>query len=252
MIILFNVIYNLCGWFNLVQIVLFMCRTFCLLLFALFILHNLSAQQNGSLNDSRDREIYKTLKIGDQVWMADNLNVSTFRNGDSILHAKTDLEWDNAGKEGRPAWCYYENNTNNGIKYGKLYNWYAVIDKRGLSPKGWHIARKTDWEILIQHLGGVNQSGIVKFNDEPYYTSQINFNIFCGNISGERTSHGFYNSYSFGFLGVESFSSWWVGRKNKKDLSIHNYYMFRYESKTLSHVLDCYETEGRSVRCIKD
>ena len=71
--------------------------------------------------------------------MSKNLNVSRFRNGEIIFEAKTIEEWEKAGENKTPAWCYYNNNPTNGAKYGKLYNWYAVNDIRALAPKGWHI-----------------------------------------------------------------------------------------------------------------
>jgi len=73
----------------------------------------------------------QTVTIGNQVWMTKNLNVDKFRNGDPIPHARTDEEWKKAGENEEPAWCYYESDTRNGEKFGKLYNWYAVNDKRG-------------------------------------------------------------------------------------------------------------------------
>jgi hypothetical protein len=64
----------------------------------------------------------KEVKIGDQIWAVENLNVDTFRNGDRIPQVKTDEEWIAAGNNKQPAWCYYENNAANGVNYGKLYN----------------------------------------------------------------------------------------------------------------------------------
>ena len=84
-------------------------------------------ENNESVTDI-DGNTYKTVTIGEQTWMAENLNVSKFRNGDEIPEAKTNEEWIKAGNEGKPAWCYYENIPANGEKYGKLYNWYAVTD----------------------------------------------------------------------------------------------------------------------------
>jgi len=77
------------------------------------------------------QDIYKTVKIEKLEWMAENLNVSIFRNGDTISEARTEKEWSEAGEQGKPAWCYYENNIENGKKCGKLYNWYTVNDPRG-------------------------------------------------------------------------------------------------------------------------
>jgi uncharacterized protein (TIGR02145 family) len=96
----------------------------------------------------------QTVTIGTQVWMTKNLNVATFRNGDPIPQAKTDEEWVKAGENKQPAWCYYNNDPANGTKYGKLYNWYAVNDSRGLAPVGYHIPSDAEWTKLTDFLGG--------------------------------------------------------------------------------------------------
>jgi uncharacterized protein (TIGR02145 family) len=92
--------------------------------------------------------------IGTQVWTNTNLNVSTFRNGDAIPEAESDRDWITASKNHTPAWCYMNNDTANGRKYGKLYNWYAVTDSRGLAPKGWHVASEDEWDTLATSLYG--------------------------------------------------------------------------------------------------
>lgn len=81
----------------------------------------------------------KTTQINKLNWMVKNLDVTTFRNGDKIPEAKTTKEWLKAAKEGKPAWCYYDNKKENGAKYGKLYNWYAINDERGLAPKQYRL-----------------------------------------------------------------------------------------------------------------
>jgi uncharacterized protein (TIGR02145 family) len=111
------------------------------------------AQQYGSFKDARDGKVYKTVKIGEQIWMAKNLNVEKFRNGDPILEAKTNDEWKTAAENKQPAWCYYENDPANGAKYGKLYNWYAVSDSRGIAPVGYHIPSYAEWTKLTDYLG---------------------------------------------------------------------------------------------------
>jgi uncharacterized protein (TIGR02145 family) len=93
------------------------------------------------------------VKIGDQTWMSKNLNVSTFRNGDSIQEAKTPEEWRKAIDNKKPAWCYYNNDPTNGQNYGKLYNWFAINDSRGLAPEGWRIPNKVDLEVFHTFLG---------------------------------------------------------------------------------------------------
>ena len=96
------------------------------------------------------------VQIGNQVWMTSNLNVSKFQNGDPIYEAKTKEQWEKAGQNKKAAWCYYKNSTENGTVYGKLYNWYAVNDPRGLAPKGWHVPTRKDWDELIDHLKSID------------------------------------------------------------------------------------------------
>jgi uncharacterized protein (TIGR02145 family) len=95
----------------------------------------------------------QNVTIGTQVWMTKNLDVSTFRNGDPIPQAKTEEEWKKAGENRQAAWCYYDNVPANGAKYGKLYNWYAVSDPRGLAPAGYHIPSDAEWTKLEDYLG---------------------------------------------------------------------------------------------------
>jgi uncharacterized protein (TIGR02145 family) len=109
--------------------------TICTILLSFVI----EAQQTGEFIDKPDGKKYKTTVIGGQVWMAENLNVSKFRNGDPIPEAKTAEEWASAVRYDIAARCYYDNDPKNGEIYGKLYNSYAINDPRGLAPLGWHI-----------------------------------------------------------------------------------------------------------------
>ena len=94
---------------------------------------------------------FKTVKIGNQVWTSKNLDVATYRNGDVIPQVQDPNAW---GTLTTGAWCYYDNDASNGTKYGKLYNWYAVNDPRGLAPKGYHIPSDAEWTQLCDYLGG--------------------------------------------------------------------------------------------------
>ncbi len=98
---------------------------------------------------SADQE---SVKIGKQIWMARNLDVVTFRNGDTIPEAKTPEEWKKAFDERKPAWCYLNNDPQHGKQYGKLYNWYAIDDKRGLAPEGWAIPSLYDFTDMATFL----------------------------------------------------------------------------------------------------
>ena len=94
------------------------------------------------------------VKIGTQVWTSKNLDVSTFRNGEAIPEAKSKEEWVKARENKLPAWCYYDYDSKNGKVYGKLYNWFAVGDSRGLAPRGYHIPSDEEWTVLADFLGG--------------------------------------------------------------------------------------------------
>jgi Fibrobacter succinogenes major domain (Fib_succ_major)/WG containing repeat len=93
------------------------------------------------------KKIIPAARLKDHVWMTGNLNVSHFANGDAIPEAKTIQEWEMAGLNGKPAWSYYNNDPQNGATYGKLYNWYAVSDSRGLAPAGYRIPDAGDWQV---------------------------------------------------------------------------------------------------------
>ena len=102
----------------------------------------------------KPNKVYSEIVIGDQTWMQKNLFQINFRNGDRIPTVKSAEEWKNAGINGEPAYCYYEYRIDNAVVYGALYNWYAVIDSRGLAPEGWKIPTDGDWAQLIESLGG--------------------------------------------------------------------------------------------------
>ena len=99
------------------------------------------------------------VKIGNQTWASKNLDVEQFNNGDKIPEAKTKEEWNLANLNKTSAWCFYDNDKKNGLKYGKLYNWYAITDPRGIAPKGWHIPSKEEWLKLSTFLGGESVAG---------------------------------------------------------------------------------------------
>ena len=100
-----------------------------------------------------------TVVIGSQTWLGKNLNTAIFANGEAIPQSQTVEEWKLADKQKQPAWCYYNYDPSNGHTYGKLYNWYAVDDPRGLAPQGWHVPSESEWTMLTDHLGGTYIAG---------------------------------------------------------------------------------------------
>lgn len=181
---------------------------------------------------------------GSKEWIAKNLNVTTFSNGDLIPEAKTSEEWTKAEKEKKPAWCYYNNDPSNGAIYGKLYNWYAVTDPRGLAPKGWHIPSENEWTALIKSLGGPSAAGN-KLKGLKFWKGNKNGTNESGlsaNPGGYRKPYGDFNN--FGEIGY-----WWSSTESGPGRAWHLYLSYingvAYPGKD-------YQGCGFSVRCVKD
>ncbi|MBP3194008.1 fibrobacter succinogenes major paralogous domain-containing protein [Natronogracilivirga saccharolytica] len=143
------------------------------------------------------------IDIGNQVWMTANLNVDKFRNDDLILEVRTIEGWKRANKELKPAWCYLDFDPVKGKKFGKLYNWQAVIDPRGLAPDGWHIPHIDEWMELVDYLGGEKISGskMKLLNDSESRDHCTNDSGFSALIGGYR--------YFNGRLETSGMSYWW-------------------------------------------
>lgn len=103
-----------------------------------------------------DGNEYRTVRIGEQTWMAENLRTTRFRDGSPIPQVPDQAEWA-ALRSG--AWASYDNNALNIGLYGILYNGFAVSDARGVCPDGWKLPSATDWSTLIAHLGGDSEAG---------------------------------------------------------------------------------------------
>ena len=140
------------------------------------------------------------IQIGNQIWMASNYDGASFRNGDPIPHAISTEEWQKAGNEKRPAWCYYENDTSIGRKYGRIYNWYAINDARGFSPEGWHVPTN-DELITLENFVGSSEAGLrLKCNSGSNKNGNVNNSSkFCLLLGGYRGKEG-------GFSGIEEFT----------------------------------------------
>jgi uncharacterized protein (TIGR02145 family) len=184
------------------------------------------------------------VKIGDQVWMAENLNVEVFSNGEPILEAKTATEWNDAAKNHKPAWCYYDNDAKNGTKFGKLYNFYAVTDPRGLAPKGWHVASHEEWITLTGFLGSPAGGKLKKdsgWDHDGWEGNGNNSSGFNGLPGGVRIEDGKFlslNSYGYFWTSTECDLTTGYGRM----LAVYDD-VDRDESS---------KSNGESVRCIKD
>ena len=185
----------------------------------------------------------KTITIGSQVWTIENLNVSSYRNGDLIPEVQDQKEW---AKLRTGAWCYFENDTANGIIYGKLYNWYAVNDPRGLAPKGYHIPTDTEWTKLCDNLGGEEVAGAkmkstTNWDDDGNGTNSSGFAGLPGGFRSFMEKAGFWdigeNGFWFSSSEFDTDSAW--GR----NLNLEDGALGKKEE---------YKRFGLSVRCLRD
>lgn len=259
-----------------------------LLVIIALILFNLTY---GQVTDI-DGKTYKTIKIGNQIWMAENLNVSHFRNGDRIPYLNKEYQWVaiNERIDFRdtnaisPGYCYYNNDSIKAKKYGKLYNWLAVNDKRGLAPIGWHIPSDSEWTVLAKYLGGYQ---VYKYeNNKTFNVAGKKMRTVTGwqeeetpdknSLSykldqrmklkyGATNSSGFsalpggfrdegYNGFYGGFIsGKTNFmtgysASWWSSTKTLyQAIAIE---LINYEDKI--YFKEKERLSGLSIRCIKD
>lgn len=186
----------------------------------------------------------ETVIIGNQTWMLKNLDVDHYQNGDPIPQVTDATQWLNLTTG---AWCYYNNNTANGPVYGKLYNWYAVNDPRGLAPIGYHIPTDTEWSILTSYLGGVAVAGgKLKESGTVHWLSP---NAGATNSSGFTGLPGGYNNEEGNFVTLGSMVYWWSSTEYSTTLSWC--YSLDYNSGA-AYKPKYLKNYGFSVRCIKD
>ena len=191
-----------------------------------------------------DGNKYTFVQIGQQVWMDKNLEVETYRNGDVIPQVTDAKEWA-ALKTG--AWCYHSNNKANGVIYGKLYNWYAVNDPRGLAPEGWHIPSNAEWTILSTFLGGASVAGgKMKSTGTSRWDSP---NFGATNESGFAGLPGGYRGLSGGFFNVGNNVMWWSATQASSTSARYRNLLASSGSLLGSDAPFFY---GFSVRCLRD
>jgi uncharacterized protein (TIGR02145 family) len=188
--------------------------------------------------------------IGTQIFTNSNLDVTTYRDGTEIPQVTGQTAWDNLTTG---AWCYYANNTANGVVYGKLYNWYAVagIDgsgiPRNLAPLGYHIPTDAEWTTLTTYLGGESVAGgKMKSTGTSLWTNPntgaTNESGFTGLPGGGR-----YSNVSFNAIGI--FGFWW---SSSEDISTRAWYRNLSTNNNDVSRSTYNKKDGFSVRLIKD
>lgn len=186
------------------------------------------------------------IQIGNQIWKTKNLDVSRYRNGDPIPQVQDAAQW---GSLTTGAWCYYQNNSANGIVYGKLYNWYAVTDPRGLAPTGFRIPSRNDLLALNSFLGGESIAGgklksLTLWNAPN--TNATNSTGFSALPSGVRAWDGtFTNIGNKCFFWTDNFAST-VGQASASVGSVMSY----DQNSNLIGLNNV--RNGFSIRCIKN
>ena len=190
------------------------------------------------------------VQICNQVWMGCNLDVETYRNGDPIPEVQDSMQWVNLITG---AWCYYNNDPANGAIYGKLYNWYAVNDPRGLAPDGYHVPSDEEWKELETCLGGsgvagskLKSTGTIEDGDGLWFspnTGATNSIGFSGLPGGCR--HDDNSSFS----DINSYGYWWSITEFDSNGAWH---WFLIHDSTGTYRFSTTKVCGFSIRCLRN
>ncbi len=191
-----------------------------------------------------DGNSYRTVRIGTQVWMAENLRVTHYRNGDSVPVVTDHAEW---SKLTTGACCSYENDDAQVAELGLLYNWFAVGDNRQIAPAGWHVPTDSEWQILAECLGGIAEAGgKLKETGIGHWispnTGATNEYGWAARPGGDRSGSGHF--YDIGDNGY-----FWSSSTDSGDHVLSR--GTRFEDATLLRYRSDRE-DGLSVRCVKD
>lgn len=191
-----------------------------------------------------DGNVYNTVTIGSQVWMAENLKVTHYNNGVAIPNVTVNTAWSSLTTGG---YCDYNNTPSNSTIYGKLYNWYAVNDIQNLAPIGWHIPTEAEWTTLTTYLGGVSFAGgklkeVGTTHWQSPNTGATNETGFTALPGGYRYNYGTYN-----FLG--SFGYWWT---NTEYSTLNGWWYNTLYNSQVVQTNYLTKSYGFSVRCVKD
>jgi uncharacterized protein (TIGR02145 family) len=202
----------------------------------------------GTMTD-QEGNVYKTIVIGTQEWMAENLNTSIYRNGDAIPTNLDNAAWQSTTSG---AWAYYNNDASYACPYGKLYNWYTCVDARQLCPTGWHVPTDAEWIVLTNYLDGesvaggkMKTTGTIEAATGLWYSPNAdatNSSGFSGAPGGNRSDDGGYSS-------VGDFGLWWSSSEFDTFGAwgrSFDYY-FGYAGRGIQ-----FKRLGFSVRCLRD
>ena len=187
---------------------------------------------------------YDLVTIGDQCWFVQNLEATQYRNGDGIQNLQDNTEWTSTNVGSVGAWCDYSNNDGYAHAYGKLYNWYAVNDARGLCPNGWHVPTDGEWTILSDFLGGSQYAGT------PLKASPQDVPGWNGtNESGFSALPGGLRSDYYGYFSNAGDHGYWWSSSPVGGTALYRSLGFSNPDIDRGSVNPQY---GFSVRCLRD
>jgi uncharacterized protein (TIGR02145 family) len=191
-----------------------------------------------------DGNIYHTVKIGTKVWMVENLKTTKYLNGDPIPNVIDNTEWENT-RTG--AYSDYDNSSGNSTIYGRLYNYYAVVDSCQLCPTGWHVPSDEEWTILTTYLGGEDiAGGKLKAKGTTYWLSP---NTGATNESGFTALPGGYRIGNGQFEYIGHSGWWWT-------ITEFDEWSFWLRAMVYGHTMTIRtfygSTSGLSIRCVQD
>ncbi len=184
-----------------------------------------------------------TIVIGDQSWVSCNLYTAHFRNGDPIPLVHSDEEWEALGEARQPACCHYRNEDALELRYGRLYNWYAVTDPRGLVPDHWRVPTLSDWKDLLEALGGGHLAGR-RLKDREGWSNNGNGNNGSGFSARPGGGRGAFGS----FLDLGDYGNWWSSTDSNTEEAAFLYLTFIDSSAMIR--TDGFKSSGLSVRCL--
>ncbi|MFH1119838.1 MAG: FISUMP domain-containing protein [Bacteroidota bacterium] len=201
---------------------------------------------NNTVNDV-DGNIYQTVNIGSQTWMAENLRTTRFANGEVIPNITDNTQWSVLTTG---AWCWYGNDDQYENPYGKLYSWYTVVDSRNLCPEGWQVPTDAEWTTLTDYLGGLNAAGN-KLKEAGFEHWVYDPNSNATNQSGFTGLPGGYRYIdgSYLYLGLRSY--WWSATDAgaNPETAWGRSLGYNYMAATRGNY---YKKDGISVRCLKN
>lgn len=223
----------------------------CLFLFTGMLIILTGSCKKGDDNNKQvidiDGNVYQTVTIGTQVWMVENLNVTRYRNGDSIPNIRDSYHWNNINTG---AYRDYNDDPVNSITYGRLYNFYNIRDSRQLCPAGWHVPTDEEWRILRELYGGINAGGSLKEAGTEHWQ---NPNTGATNVSGFTALPGGLYEVVYGneFKGIEVVGIWWSSTEIKPYFAAF-WGMLYNDHYMVSSNEGRVENTGLSIRLIKD